>query len=127
MVVQEDIVGKAYGFFYCSAAAHEIESMLPTIREMAQVPSDLEISLILGMENVHVDSRLDNLASEAQKNGINYMLQGQGIRMTNLDVASELCAIVNQLYQSPLYTQTKRDNFMGAVFYEENGGYIIRE
>ncbi len=41
-------IGKAYGFFDCSASKELIEGELPTIRELARTPPRLELSLVEG-------------------------------------------------------------------------------
>ena len=118
-------VGKAYGFFYCDASKQEIETLLPTICEMAQTPSQLELSLIEGMDNITGDKSLTDLAQEAKQSGINYMLQATYPHGTNEDTADEVATILNQAYQSPLYKA--EDRFNGAIVYEKDGKYVFSE
>ncbi len=68
---KESSVGKAYGFFYCNASKQKIETELPTIRKMVRTPSQLELSLIQGMDNIRGNERLTALAQEAKQDGIN--------------------------------------------------------
>src|SRR3989344_5100841 len=108
--VTEDgpMVGKAYGFFYCSASKQEIERELPRSREMAQTPSELELSLIEGMDNIRGNEELTTLAQEAKQNGINYMLETTYPNATNRSAADELANIFNMIYVSPLYQKGDR-------------------
>jgi len=118
-------VGKEYGFFYCNASKQEIETELPTIREMVRTPSQLELSLIESMDNMGGDERLTALAQEAKQDGINYILQAIYPNGTNRGTADEVASILNQAYQSPLYKA--KEPFKGAIVYEENGEYVFRD
>jgi hypothetical protein len=122
---KESSVGKAYGFFYCNASKQEIKTELPTIRELVKTPSQLELSLTEGMDNLKGDKRLIALAQEAKQDGINYMLQATYPNRTNKDTADEVASILNQAYQSPLYEANAP--FKGAVVYEEKGDYVFRD
>ena len=122
---KEGLVGRAYGFFQCSASKREIEAELPKLREAARTPSQLELTLIEGMDNVNVDERLDGFAQEEKKDGINYMLQAKGSNLTNKGVANEVADVLNQTYQSNLYKP--KESFNGDIVYEENGRYVFRE
>ena len=121
----ESSVGRAYGFFYCNASKQEIETELPTIREMVRTPSQLELSLIEGMDNIRGDKRLTSLAQEAKQSGLNYMLQATYPNGTHKDAADEVACILNQIYQSPLYEA--KEPFNGAIVYEEDGEYVFRD
>jgi hypothetical protein len=121
----ESFVGKAYGFFYCNASKQDIEMELPTIREMVKTPSQLELTLIEGMDNIKGDKRLTSLAQEAKQSGINYMLQATYPHGTHKDTADGVASILNQAYQSPLYKS--KEPFNGAIVYEENGEYVFRD
>ena len=117
--------GKAYGFFQCDASKKEVESLLPQIRTDAQTPSELELSLVNGMDNVRDDKQLRALAQRAnQEDGINYMFQARCPGKTNAQVANEVKDILEQTYQSQLYK--KGDKFKGAIVYQEKGEYVFR-
>lgn len=122
---KECLVGRAYGFFYCNASKQEIETELPTIRELVRTPSQLELAVIEGMDNVKGDKSLIVLAQEAKQDGINYLLSATVPNGTNRGTADEVAGILNQAYQSPLYDA--QEPFKGAVVYEENGEYVFRE
>lgn len=122
---KESSVGRAYGFFYCNASKQEIETELPTIRELVRIPSQLELSLTEGMDNLKGDKRLTALAQEAKQDGINYVLQATHPNGTNKDTANEVASILNQAYQSPLYQA--KGPFRGAVVYKEKGRYVFRD
>lgn len=125
MANKKENVGKAYGFFYCDASKQEMETELPTIRELVGTPSQLELSLIEGMDNIKGDKRLTALAQEARQYSINYMLQATYPHGTNRDAADEVASILNQAYQSPLFETKKL--YKGAIAYEENGEYVFRD
>lgn len=122
---KESSVGKAYGFFYCDASKQEIERRLPRIRFNASTPSDLELSLIEGVDNLRGDSKLMALAQEAKQRGNNFVFEATYIGNTNRKTASELGDILNQVYQSPLYEANAP--FKGATVYEEKGDYLFRD
>jgi len=123
--MDSEVGGKAYGFFYCGASRQEIEAELPTICELAQVPSRLELSLIENTDTVMSDEKLMALASEAKQGGLNYILQANYPNGTNRGAANEVAAILNQAYQSSLYE--KNAPFIGEVIYEKNGNYVFMD
>ena len=118
-------VGRAYGFFYCNASKKEIEIELPTIRKLVKTPSQLELTLIQGMDNIKGDKGLIALAQEAKQGDLNYMFQATSPNRTNKYAADEVASILNQAYQSSLY-KTK-EPFKGAIVYEKNGEYVFRD
>ena len=117
--------GKAYGFFYCTASKAEIEAELPTIRDCAQTPSQLELTLMEGVDKIKGNGNLMALAQQAQDEGMRYVVEAKYQGATNQATANELADILNQTYQSPLYQPG--EPFRGAVVYEENGEYVFRE
>ena len=118
-------VGKAYGFFACNAKKEAIEAELPDIRQMARTPSELELALIEGFNNLKGDERLMALAEEAREAGNNYVLEATYSDATNRKTADEVAGILNQAYQSPLYE--KNEQFSGGIVFEENGKYVFRD
>ncbi|MBS3172358.1 hypothetical protein J4438_02150 [Candidatus Woesearchaeota archaeon] len=125
MANTDNFTGKAYGFFYCGASKQEIEAKLPAIRKLVNTPSQLELTLIEGMDNVRGDEKLTTLAQEAKQDGINYLLQATYPNGTNRQAANEVADILNQAYQSPLYKTNAE--FCGSVVYDEKGDYVFRE
>lgn len=117
--------GKAYGMFYCDASEEAIEQELPTIRDLTQTPSQLELTLVEGMDNVRGDANLVALAKQAKEQGMRYALEATYPGATNKVTANEVSGILNQAYQSPLYKDG--EPFSGAVVYEENGEYVFKE
>lgn len=114
-------VGKAYGFFSCKAEIEGIREELPILRECAQTPNELELSL---MENTGVlkgDPELRQLAGEAQDAGRNYVLEATYPNASNHQTADELTSIFNQMY--PLYDRV--EEFEREVVYEEDGRYLL--
>jgi len=121
----ESSIGRAYGFFYCDAQKEEIEAELPIISEMVQVPSQLELSLTEGLDNIKSGEKLTAIAQKAKREGMNYILQATNPSGTNKETADEIAAILNQAYQSPLYEPNAP--FKGAIVYEEKGEYVFRD
>lgn len=124
----ETSIGKAYAFFDCQASKERIESEIPYIRDVVQTPSELELSLIEGMDVLiglgGFDS-ISQIAREAKEAGIRYAMQAGCPNLTNQKTADELASILNQAYQSDLYQRNEK--FRGWIFYEENGEYLERE
>ncbi len=92
---------------------------------MAGTPSNLELSLIEGTDNLKGDSSLIALAKEAKGEGMNYVLEGAYENATHEETADRLADILNQVYQSPLYGE--KETFSGAVVYKKNSKYVFRE
>ncbi len=91
-------IGKAYGFFDCRASIDEIQAEIPKVRSLVKVPSRLELSL-----------------QEQSGIGNKYLLTGSFPANDNGHSASELMAVFNQLYQTPLYRH--REPFRGGIEY----------
>lgn len=118
-------IGKAYGFFNCSASKSEIEAELPTIRELVKTPSELELSLIEGVGNLKGDKKLMNIVKEAEKSGIKYVMEATYSNATNIQTANELADILNQAYNTHLYKDGEK--FSGKIIYRGRGEYIFRD
>ena len=118
-------VGKAYAFFNCKASKEKIEAELPTIRKFVKTPSQLELSLIEGVRNLKGEFDLVELAKEAEAAGIKYVMEATYPTSNNEQTAGELSAILNQAYQSPLYS--KGETFEGNIIYKDKGKYIFLE
>jgi len=118
-------VGKAYAFFDCKASKQQIEEVLPRIRARAKTPSELEISLAEGPENISGDNKLMAIAREAKQAGIRYAMEATYPGATNRQTAAEVSAVLNQAYQSPLYAN--KEHFRGEILFKENGRYKFKE
>src|SRR3989344_3514169 len=71
-------VMRIYGFFkYIASVIGVIILVFAGIMYMTSgaTPSQLELTLIEGMDNIKGDNRLEALAQEARQAGINYLLQ----------------------------------------------------
>ncbi len=117
--------GEAYAFFDCNASKKQIEAELPTIRECVKTPSNLELSLIEGVENLRGDKKLTAVAKKAIDSGMKYVLEARYEGATNKQTADEVAAILNQAYQSPLYSD--KEEFRGGIVYQDRGRYVFRE
>jgi len=140
-------MGQAYGFFDCRASKEEIEAKLPTVREFAQTPSKLELSLRQGVGNLKDNQKLiaayekaksciifpdamspSDRLQETQKTRdteLKYVIEARFPSATNKQTAGELGDVLNQAYQSLLYEDG--EPFRGAVVHEENGEYVFRK
>ncbi|HLC97777.1 MAG TPA: hypothetical protein VJC21_03280 [Candidatus Nanoarchaeia archaeon] len=118
-------VGTAYAFFYCAAPREEIEAEIPTLRECAQTPSALELSLTEGMENVQGNPQVVTLAQDAGQQGMRYVLQATYPQATNKATANEVADILNQANQSPLWHEG--EEYRGAVVYWQDNDWVFRE
>ena len=131
--------GKAYAFFNCKASKAQIGAELPTIRQCVKTPSNLELSLtegvskfigtsILGREALAgkpIDTQLSDMALEAKESEMRYVLEAKYEGATNRQTADEVASILNQAYQSPLYAD--KEEFRGAIVYQDGGKYVFRE
>lgn len=115
-------VGKAYGFFDCNAPREEIEAELPTIRDIVKTPSKLEL-LLNDIKNLRGEAGLMAISKEAQESRIRYVLEATYPDASNRETADEVAAILNQAYQSPLYTDGEQ--FSGEVVFKEKGKYVF--
>jgi hypothetical protein len=118
-------VGEAYAFFDCGASKEEIERKIPVIRNLSQTPSELELYLTERIDSLEGNTELRQIADEAKKSGIRYMIKANYPTATNRQTADEVADILNQVYHSPLYN--KGELFRGSVFYKEGGEYISRD
>jgi hypothetical protein len=120
-------IGKAYAFFDCNASKKEIETELPTIRELVKTPSKLELFLAEGVENLNYgeDVKLKEIVNRAKNDGMKYVMEAKYAGATNKQTADEVAGILNQAYQSPLYKD--KEQFSGEIVYENKGKYIFRE
>ncbi len=118
-------IGKAYGFFDCKKSKTEIEAELPTIRELTQVPSALELTLMEGFDALKGSPNFMQKVDEAKTAGLRYVLDASLPDATNRATADEVAAVLNQAYQSPLYQEG--EEFKGGIIYEENGEFVFRE
>lgn len=117
-------VGKAYGFIGCSKTIDEVRGMLPLIRQVSQTPSNLELTVTEGIENIVGDKVLHETVIRDLKTAgnFNYAFEASLTGHDNVDTANELGSIVNQLYQSPIFEPKPKD-FYATVVYERNGQY----
>ena len=117
--------GKAYGFIKCDKPKAQIEALLPQIRENARTPSNLELSVIEGIERVKGDELLHrtvirDLSEEGQ---CNYVFEAQLNGADNETTARELKDIFNASYNSPLFVP-RPSEFYGTVMYRQGNEYL---
>ena len=117
--------GKAYGFFDCRYSREAIEKEVPVIRESVNTPSELELSLIEGVDNLTGGQTLRPIIRDAQEAGMRYVFEATYPGASNRTTADELAVILNQAYNTPLYVQD--EPFSAGIVYEENGQYLFRD
>ncbi|MBI2107026.1 hypothetical protein HYT57_03505 [Candidatus Woesearchaeota archaeon] len=121
-------VGKAYGFFGCSASRQEIEAelSLPAVRR--NVPKELELSLMEDMNHLMGLSgviNVDGLLQFARRFDAQYMVEATYPDATNEKTSGELQALLINLSNS-LFCHTP-EHIQGKVVYEVGGRYVIKE
>ena len=117
--------GKAYAFFDCSASKKAIESELPAVRIDTQIPNELELLLVEGVENLRGDSALMPIAREAEEEGMKYVMEATYPGVTNKKTSGELQALLINLSNSLFYHTP--EHIQGKVVYEMNGRYVFRD
>ncbi len=124
-------VGKAYAFFDCKASKAEIEAELPTTRRLSQMPSELELSLTEGMDNIDKrifdkDRRLIPVVQRAKQDRMRYMLEATYPRTTNRETAKHVVGLLYLAHSgSDLFE--RGEDFRGGVVYEEGSEYHLHE
>lgn len=121
-------MGKAYGFFKCSASKREVEAELPSMRNAAETPSELETSLIEGLDNLRAEEGLVPIVRKAKRFDMNFVIEGNYPGKSNEETASNLGDILNMASASKLYKHKPEEDLCTAVVYQDgNGNYIERE
>jgi hypothetical protein len=144
--MENNKIGEAYAFFDCYASKDEIARELPNIREVSQIPGELELSLREVKELVqdkNTDSKLLDFIKgnsiystyssknieEARKTAkpiplknLKYALKANCASRTNEQVAQQLGDVLNGIN----YTYFKEgETFTGAIIGQVDGEYGI--
>jgi len=123
------LIGKASGLFKYDGPKQDIKDELPLICTDLNTPSQLELSLVEGMENIKGDSRLTTWAiEEGKKTGANYALQAILTGKTTVDELNSTAAdyvadILNLIYKS---FYGGEGPITACTVYEKDGEYIFR-
>lgn len=113
--------GIAYAFFNCRSGEKRINSFLPQIRELQQVPETVELTLSKpGDITARKDKGLKAIVKEALQYRIKYVMTATFLGKTNEDAANELVAVINQAYLSPLFKEGEK--FVGRIYYKKDDG-----
>lgn len=118
-------MGTAYGIFKCNAEKEKIENEFSTIRGLVQTPREMELYLSEGMDSLKDDIDLTSVAGEARESGMRYVLKAEYPRATNRKTADETAAILNQLYNTSLYSEGEK--FSGGIVYKKGRAYVFRD
>ena len=138
------VFGEAYAFFDCDASRQEIERYMPEIRYEARTPKSLRILLQEGISGLQLDETFAEqisypadyrvMSSERLEQGyeeerrslsdLQYVMVARYRVADNEDTAGELGDILNVIHR-----RFNRDKglFRGAVAYEKDGEYILKE
>jgi hypothetical protein len=118
-------IGEAFGFFYYNGAKEDIENELPSALILALTPSELELSLIEGVENLpyHGTPSLKGIVTKAKNQNLNYVLKGSQLNAGNRRVADELGDLLNILHLS-LYA--KEEPFFAGIVYQRGKQFVFR-
>jgi len=109
--------GKAYGTFDCRATRQEIADELPNLREMAQTPQTLGLSLI-GVEELKGSGNIGRIRESAIGANLKFVIVASYPRGTNEAAANELADLLNAAYASPLFQYG--EDFRGGIAYEDD-------
>lgn len=93
------------------------EELLRTVSEAGR-----KGHLALGLQDLHV---VEAGFATAHDHGDLYVIEASLPEATNKATAQELAAIMNQMYNSPLFDEG--EPFKGIIAYYENGKYILRD
>jgi len=117
--------GKAYAFFDCSKPKSEVLEEIGLVRRVGElrIPSELELSLTEGFDDLKGDEKLMAIAQKAKEVELGCLLEGTYPKKSNRQTAEELAVIMNQVSQSPLYNSSR--DFRGEIVYEDDGRYIF--
>lgn len=123
----KNYIGEAYAFIDCSASRAEIESILPKVREDTQTPKKLELLLTEGFTHIRSlnDKELSQIALDAEKAGIKYVMEAKYPGESNEETAGELRAILNNT-SNLLFCKTDEQIF-SKIVYKNKGNYVFVE
>jgi hypothetical protein len=143
-MADETRVGRAYAFFDCDASKEQIEEAMPDIRRNVRISEGLQLLLQEGISGLELDAKLAEclrfpddyrvMSSERFKqrgeaervplDSLRYAMTADYAGATNEDAAGELGDVMNAIHLS-----CNRDQglFRGAVVYEKDGEYHLRE
>jgi hypothetical protein len=135
-------VGKAYGFFESDASRPDIEAELPYIREEAQTPSKVVLSLYDGTDKLKSDPELSRFmentimipiyskglddsrktARPVRMKDSKYLIEAEFPGADDRKAASELALILDYIHYS---FSEKEYPLIGNIAYKENGRYAL--
>ena len=99
-------IGKAYAIFYCSKPLEAIKNELPTVKSDVGAPSQLELNLMGSkLLSRKADAELRKIISQGVQAGCSYAIEATQPGEKNKNVAVGLGQVVDQLYQTPLYSK----------------------
>lgn len=117
-------IGEAYGFFYYGKDTQDIKKELPSIKDCAQTPSALELTLTEGVRNITTnDPALLSIIKKAEKYHMSHVLKATMPNVGNRRVAQELGDIMNVMYMQ-FYAQN--EPFNAGIVYKIGEKYVFR-
>jgi hypothetical protein len=118
--------GEAYAFFEYLGKQDDLEKELPTMRRLAQTPSQLELVLKKTdalRTGVILDTELLKMADYAKEDHMEYVLHARQENTPNKVVSGRLGNLMNMLYASPLYERA--ESFSAEVVHKEGNKYVL--
>ena len=117
-------VGRAYGFFYY-AGKDSISEVLPQIREGTEIPSELTLDLVAGVDDLDTenDSALVEIVQHAKRQHMSHVLKATLPGIGNQRTADFLGNIMNGVYTT-LYDQS--EPFYAGIVYKKGKQYVFR-
>ena len=123
MEKQAQKTGEAYSFFYYTGKDEELEKNLPWIqRETA--PSDLEVSVIKGVENLDTsnDPAMVEIKEKAKRRNMSHVLRARAPNLGNKKVAEHLVQVMAGVYHA-LYEE--KEPFNSGIVYKRGNQYVF--
>lgn len=118
-------VGKAYAFFYCGGKTENISERLPYIKDKYETPSELDLNLVEGINNLNTkkDSALVEIVEQAKRQRMSHVLEADLPNAGNKKTADLLGDIMTGINYS-LYD--KKEPFYAGIVYKRGEKYIFR-
>lgn len=124
--MKEESYGMAYGFMNWQVPKEVIEGELPLIIKHGsqKIPSNLELLLIEGVENLNFygDEELGAVVEEVLGNGAKYAVEARLPGAGNKDAAEALLRVFYQARQTELHCEG--DRFECYVAYHDGKHYV---
>lgn len=130
---QPEGVGKAYAFLHYDGPKKDIEQSLPAVRDLNKVPAGLEISVMGRADGFNDDFNFNKLidfdrplrvvATEAEQEGMNYVIEarhpGASSRQTAVELHDVMLGVSQCIYK-------RKEEVRGEIFYARGNKYVFK-